>query len=281
MTRIYPPKPVPAFGDALGGSPNNEEILSPIFLVPSHLHSRRGPRVADATPNPFEREDTVNRNQIIEGDSANILQQIPEGAIDLIVTDPPYLVNYRDRDGRSLRNDNNAEAVMSVFAPMARAMKPNSYAICFAGWSALPQFTAAWEAKGLRIVSQIIWHKRYASRRSFTEYRHESAFVLARGRPAKPAQPVPSVMDWVYSGNKRHPTEKAVEILTPLIRSFSKPGELVCDPFSGSGSTSVAAALTGRDYLGIDIDPVHVAIAKARLEGVARYQAQSNRRAAA
>ncbi|MDX8353991.1 DNA methyltransferase [Cognatiyoonia sp. IB215182] len=216
----------------------------------------------------------MKRNQIIAGDSAQVLKDLPAGSVDLVVTDPPYLVNYRDRDGRTLRNDNDATGVMPVFVPMARVMKPDSYAVCFAGWSALPQFTAAWDAAGLRIVSQIIWQKRYASRKSFTEYRHESAFVLAKGNPRKPAHPLPSVMDWVYSGNRRHPTEKAVEIITPLIRSFSIPGDLVCDPFSGSGSTSVAAALCGRDYLGIDIDPKHVVTGKARLVGVARFQAQ-------
>jgi len=223
----------------------------------------------------------MQMNQIIEGNAADVLQTVQEGTIDLVVTDPPYLVNYRDRDGRSLRNDDNADGVMPVFAPMARAMKQNSYAVCFAGWSALPQFTAAWDAAGLRIVSQIIWQKSYASRKGFTEYRHESAFVLAKGNPAKPAHPLPSVMDWVYSGNRSHPTEKAVDILTPLVRCFSKPGDLVCDPFSGSGSTSVAAALSGRDYLGIDIDAQHVATAKARLAGVARFQAQAKGRAAA
>ena len=75
----------------------------------------------------------MHRNQIIKGDSAQILKELPAGALDLVVTDPPYLVNYRDRDGRSLRNDTNSDAVMSVFAPMARAMKRDSYAICFAG----------------------------------------------------------------------------------------------------------------------------------------------------
>lgn len=220
------------------------------------------------------------RNQIIEGDSARVLKEIPADSVDLIVTDPPYLVNYRDRDGRTLRNDTNAGGVMPVFQPIARVMKPNSYAVCFAGWSALPQFTSTWEAAGLRIVSQIIWQKSYASRKSFTEYRHESAFVLAKGNPAKPSHPLPSVMDWVYSGNRRHPTEKAVEIIAPLIRCFSKPGDLVCDPFSGSGSTSVAAALNGRDYIGIDIDTKHVATAKTRLAGVARYQAKAIGRAA-
>lgn len=213
----------------------------------------------------------MKRNLIFEGNAAQILQQLPQGSIDLVVTDPPYLVNYQDRSGRRLQNDDNPDGVMPVFAPMARAMKQDSYAICFAGWSALPQFTAAWEAAGLRIVSQIVWQKRYASRRGFTEYRHESAYVLAKGRPAQPKQPLPSVMDWVYSGNRRHPTEKAVEILAPLVRCFSRTGDLVCDPFSGSGSTSVAAALNGRDYLGIELDPAHVTTARVRMEGVARY----------
>ncbi len=215
----------------------------------------------------------MKRNLIIEGDAAHVLNTLPEGCVDLVITDPPYLVNYQDRLGSKLKNDDNPEGVLPVFAPMARAMTQDSYAICFAGWSALPQFTAAWEAAGLRIVSQIIWQKRYASRRGFTQYRHESAYVLAKGNPARPKQPVPSVMEWVYSGNRAHPTEKAVEILAPLVRCFSKAGDLVCDPFSGSGSTSVAAALNGRDYLGIDIDPKHVATAQARLAGVARYQA--------
>lgn len=215
----------------------------------------------------------MERNSIITGDAAQFLKNVAEGTIDLVVTDPPYLVNYRDRSGRSLQNDNNPDGVLPVFAPMARAMKANSYAICFAGWSALPQFSAAWEAAGLRIVSQIVWEKQYASRQGYTQYRHESAYVLAKGNPARPTNPLPSVMDWVYSGNRLHPTEKAVEIIAPLIRCFSKPGDLVCDPFSGSGSTSVAAALNGRDYLGIDIDDQHCITARARLAGVARFNA--------
>ncbi|MEM6713241.1 MAG: DNA methyltransferase [Pseudomonadota bacterium] len=215
----------------------------------------------------------MTSNSILCGDAAHILNTLPTRSIDLVVTDPPYLVNYHDRDGRSLINDDNPNGVLPVFDPLARVMKANSYAICFSGWSALPQFSAAWERAGLRIVSQIIWEKSYASRQSYTQYRHESAYVLAKGNPSKPANPLPSVMDWVYSGNKHHPTEKAVEILVPLIRAFSKPGDLVCDPFSGSGSTSVAAALSDRRYLGIDIDQAHVETAQKRLAGVERFKA--------
>lgn len=223
----------------------------------------------------------MQTNTILCGDAAAILQTMPAQSVDLVVTDPPYLVNYRDRTGRSLRNDDNADGVLPVFAPMARVMKPDSYAVCFSGWSALPQCGAAWEAAGLRIVSEIVWQKGYVSRRGYTAYSHESAYVLAKGNPARPVKPLPSVMDWVYSGNRRHPTEKAVEVIAPLIRCFSKPGDLVCDPFSGSGSTAVAAALCGRAYLGIDIDPAHVATAKARLAGVARFKAEGSAKVAA
>jgi site-specific DNA-methyltransferase (adenine-specific) len=226
--------------------------------------------------NPNRKDKEMILNDILCGNSADLLAQVPEGSIDLVVTDPPYLVNYRDRTGRSLQNDDNPDGVLPVFAPMARAMRQDSYAICFVGWSALPQFTAAWEAAGLRIVSQIIWQKDYTSRKGYTAYRHESTFVLAKGNPAKPANLLPSVMDWVYSGNRAHPTEKAVEIIAPLIRCFSNPGDLVCDLFSGFGSTAVAAALSNRQYLGIDIDPAHVATAKARLAGVARYRTEQN-----
>jgi site-specific DNA-methyltransferase (adenine-specific) len=67
-----------------------------------------------------------------------------------------------------------------------------------------------------------------------------------------------------------HPTEKSVSVLQPLIRSFSRPGDLVLDPFSGSGSTLVAAALSGRRYFGIDLETKYVELARRRVAGVER-----------
>lgn len=213
------------------------------------------------------------QNQIIHGDAAEVLAELQEGAIDLVITDPPYLVNYKDRQGRSLQNDDNPDGVLPVFEPLARSLKEDAYMICFCGWSAIPKFSAAWEKAGLRIVSQIVWKKSYASRTGYTAYQHEMAYVLAKGNPRKPSYPISSVQDWIYSGNKNHPTEKSVENISSLVRCFSNPDDLICDPFSGSGSTSVASVLNGRNYLGIDIDEKHVATAKARLAGAESYRA--------
>lgn len=146
--------------------------------------------------------------------------------------------------------------MLDAFPGIYQALKPDSLCICFYGWNRIDAFFEAWTAAGFRPVGHIVWHKSYASSTRFLRCCHEQAYVLAKGRPAKPARPIEDVQPWEYTGNRAHPTEKAVSILTPLIESFSQPGGLVLDPFSGSGSTSVAAALSGRRYLGIELDPV-------------------------
>lgn len=216
----------------------------------------------------------MEKNQILCGESASILKQIPTGSIDLVVTDPPYLCRYKDRDGRSVLNDNNSDAVLSVFDEIYRAMKPDSYCISFYGWKAVAEFTAKWSSLGFRTVGHFVWRKPYASKTGFARYCHESAFVLAKGHPKQPDNPINDVLPWEYTGNKAHPTEKAVSVIAPLVRSFSKRGDVVLDPFLGSGTTAVAAALTGRDYLGIELEPRYCEIARRRLGGITRKYAE-------
>jgi DNA modification methylase len=71
-----------------------------------------------------------------------------------------------------------------------------------------------------------------------------------------------------YSGNKLHPTQKPVAALVPLIRSFSLPGEVVFDPFAGSGSSCAAALLTGRKYIGIELNAEYFSEASRRMDRV-------------
>ena len=84
-------------------------------------------------------------------------------------------------------------------------------------------------------------------------YQHELAYVLAKGRPVSPREPIPDVLPWDNTGNRLHPSQKPVSALTPLIRAFSEPADVVLDPFCGSGSTLVAACAVGRAYVGIEL----------------------------
>lgn len=211
-------------------------------------------------------------NQIICGDSVEALKDLAPGSVDLAITDPPYLVNYIDRNGRRVANDSNADAVLPAFSGIYRALKQDSLCICFSGWTALDGFTSAWIKAGFRIIGHIVWIKPYASNSGQTAYHHESAYVLAKGRPKRPAKPFADVQEWVHSGNRFHPTEKSVENIAPMIRAFSKPGDVVLDPFLGSGTTAVAAALCDRNYVGIELEQKYCDLAQRRLAGVERYR---------
>lgn len=71
-------------------------------------------------------------------------------------------------------------------------------------------------------------------------------------------------MDMPYSGNKLHPTQTPIPALVSLIRSFSLQGETILDPFAGSGSTCAAALLSGRRYIGIEMDDAYRQLAIER-----------------
>ena len=203
---------------------------------------------------------------LILGDCIDKMRCMPSRSADLVLTDPPYVVAYKSRDGRSIANDQDDSWLQPVFTEVYRLLKPNSFAISFYGWNKVDAFMDAWRQAGLRVVGHVTFIKKYASNQSYLGYSHESAYLLAKGNPAKPAQPIRDVLEFRYTGNKLHPTQKPVAPLRQLIRSFSRPGDVVLDPFAGSGSTAVAAFLEKREFCAIEKMPEYFNIAHQRLE---------------
>jgi site-specific DNA-methyltransferase (adenine-specific) len=204
-------------------------------------------------------------NGVTCGDCIDIMAHMPAASVDFVLTDPPYLVRYRDRQGRRVANDDNDDWLKPAFAQIHRVLKPDAFCVSFYGWNKTDAFMTAWREAGFRIAGHIVFRKRYASSVRHLRYRHESAYLLAKGYPAFPATPVDDVIDWHYSGNRLHPTQKPVQSLKPLIAAFTSPGAVVADPFCGSGSTLVAAHELGRRFIGIDLDPDHHRTARNRL----------------
>ena len=124
-------------------------------------------------------------NRIIHGDCVQVMRQMPEASVDLVVTDPPYLVNYSDRRGCRVANDNNGSWVEPAFAEVYRLLKPDRLCISFYGWNHTETFMRAWKAAGLTPVGHFVWVKQYASKTGFTEARHEQAYLLAKGHPGE------------------------------------------------------------------------------------------------
>lgn len=208
-------------------------------------------------------------NTIARGDCIEIMRQIPANSVDFILTDPPYLVNFRDRTGRTLQNDTNADWLRPAMAEAFRVLKPNRLMLCYYGWPRAEKFLEAWRSAGLRPVGHMVFRKSYTTKSTdFLKYQHEQAYLLAKGRPTMIGAPISDVQRLLYTGNKLHPTQKAVMSLVPIIRAYSLPGDVVLDAFCGSGSTCAAALLTGRKYIGIELDAEYHLAASQRLERV-------------
>lgn len=207
-------------------------------------------------------------NTIVNGDCIEVMRQLPAQTIDFVLTDPPYLVNYLDRSRRSIHNDGNPVWLKPAMAEAYRLLKNDRLMLCFYGWSRVHHFMSAWMDAGFRPAGHIVFVKRYTSKTRFVRYQHEQAYLLAKGNPPLPAHAISDVQNFEYTGNTFHPTQKPVSALSPIIQAFTLPGDLVLDSFCGSASTCAAALLSGRHFLGIELDADYFRLASARMERI-------------
>lgn len=169
-------------------------------------------------------------NHIIYGDCLKIMRNMPGESVDMVLTDPPYLVNYKSRDGRSITGDNNGWWLKPAFSEIYRVLKKNSFLICFYGFQRADEFLFAWKSAGFKPLEHFVWKKNYPSSKGFAGRYHESAYLLGKGWPKQPPIIPPSVLEWQYTGNKLHPTQKPLVALLPLIRAYSRKDDIILDP---------------------------------------------------
>jgi adenine-specific DNA-methyltransferase len=219
---------------------------NPVIIGTSPNHSR-SPHGERRLPSPQARDHAraaIPSGRIIHGDCIRHMRAMPSRSVDFILTDPPYVTRYCDRSGRSVANDDNADWLAPAFAEMFRLLKPASFRVSFYGWNKIDLFMAAWRAAGFRPVGHIVFRKHYASKTGFLKSQHEAAYLLAKGDVERPALPVPDVLEWRYTGNRLHPTQKPVEVLTPLIQAFGRLGGVVLDALCCTQHNGSSVALS-------------------------------------
>ncbi|ENC9698000.1 DNA methylase, partial [Escherichia coli] len=145
-------------------------------------------------------------SRFIQGDCVRVMATIPGNGVDFILTDPPYLVGFRDRQGRTIAGDKTDEWLQPACNEMYRVLKKDALMVSFYGWNRVDRFMAAWKNAGFSVVGHLVFTKTYTSKAAYVGYRHECAYILAKGRPALPQKPLPDVLGWKYSGNRHHPT---------------------------------------------------------------------------
>ncbi len=201
----------------------------------------------------------------------------------MIWTDPPYGVNYVGRTAEALTIENDgAEGLRKLLVGGWAAATPvlvESAPFYVAGptGATAEDFLASFREAGWRYKQMLVWvkHRMVLGRQSY-HLRHE-AIYHGHGPGPNAGRMTTGGYRW-YGGDNHdsifevdsparspeHPTIKPVELIRPMLLNSSLPGEIVLDPFAGSGSTMVAAELTGRHAFMVELDPGYCDVIRRR-----------------
>jgi DNA modification methylase len=194
----------------------------------------------------------------------------------LMITDPPYGVNYepawRKRAGVNLNARKLGKVANDDRADWreAWALFPGSVAYVWHAGRHTSEVQQSLEASGFEMRSQIIWAKdRFALSRGHYHWQHEPCWYAVRGTTGTNwsgdrKQSTHWNMNSRDDDGHGHGTQKPVECMRRPIENNSSPGQAIYEPFSGSGTTIIAAEMTGRSCLAVEIDPAYVDVALLR-----------------
>lgn len=237
--------------------------------------SSPAPSTSGAEPTKEVRRMIIQENTIIHGDSLTVLRQMEPESVDAIITDPPYGINYVSQTGASIKNDKSPFIwfLYDAFRVLKSGEAGRGGLICFTRWDVEQTFIDAMKIAGFNVKSEVIWDKVYhgmGDTKAAFAPSHENIVFAVKGKYSFPGSRPKDLVTFpkINSSKMVHPTEKPVGLLANLISSVTKPGDLILDPFAGSGSTLVAAKKTGRRFIGIELDDDYFVTAQRRIEEV-------------
>lgn len=232
-------------------------------------------------------------NKIFNTDAIEAMQELEDGSIDLILTDPPYgLQPHAAGRGRGkLRKnsinvskwdsltDANLVSLMNDFMEQSfRVLKKGGAMVTFCATQKTADVLAAAEKSGLYYKTFGVWHKTNPlSRNMKIDFLHsvemwgyflkgtKSGTFNGEGKPVHDFVSCPTAVGKERKVGGGHIAQKPVKLMEHFVRLLSSPGEVVLDPFMGTGTTGVATLRLGRDFIGVEKDGKYFATAKARL----------------
>lgn len=225
----------------------------------------------------IEINNVYNENALLEMD-----KMIEEGLqVDLLVTDPPYkTITGGDSNGKnSERPKGMLGGNRKLFAHqnikisdwmerVYKVLKDGSHAYIFTNTLNLTEMLNESQRVGFKLHNLLVWKKNNCTPSQFYMKNCEYVLFLRKGKAkwindiggSKTVHEFNNII-----GNKNHPTEKPIDVLKFYINNSSNEGDLVFDPFMGSGSTAIAALETNRNYLGFEIDKEYYDVSIERI----------------
>jgi modification methylase len=270
---------------------------------------RRAPRLYPEVSAPLQLD------RILLGDCVAALEKLPAHCIDLVFADPPYNLQLQndlrrpdDSKVDAVDDDWDQFASFSAYDDFTRAwleacrrvMKPNAAIWVIGSYHNIFRVGTILQDLGFWILNDVVWRKtnpmpNFRGRR-FTNA-HETLIWAAREKSSRYTfnyealkagnEDVQMRSDWTIplctgeerlkdgTGRKLHPTQKPEALLARAILSSSRPGDVVLDPFFGTGTTGAVAKKLGRNFIGIEREDAYIAAALKRIAAVRPFSAEA------
>lgn len=206
------------------------------------------------------------------------MKRIPGNSIKMILTDPPYGIDYqsarkKDKNTRFPKIKNDKSPFIEFIKEMPRILKNDGCAMIFTRWDVQQQFIDELIKHGLKPKNVLIWDKMNHGmgdlKRSFGSRYESIIFVANNDFRFQNKRPVDIVkFNKVPPQKLIHPNEKPIELLQYLIEQCSAQGDAVLDCFMGSGTAGIACKNLNRQFIGIELDEQYFNIAKERIERI-------------
>lgn len=210
------------------------------------------------------------------GDCLDHLSKVPAKSVRLLLTDPPYGMAYQSNrrtaspQAPAIENDANIEDAINIFDAMLKAidtaMKDECHVLAFCNWRYEWSFIQCLEANGYDVSASLVWVKENHTSGDLKGFapKHER-IIHARRNGANITPRIPDVLTVTRQYDTGHPTEKPVMLLEQLINVTTVEGELVVDPFAGTGATAVSCINKNRQFFCVEMDEQWHTIATSRI----------------
>jgi site-specific DNA-methyltransferase (adenine-specific) len=223
---------------------------------------------------------------IYHGDALELLPLLPDGSIDLIITDPPFAIEFTAQRGNYNRTGNRVlegyrEISQSEYLTFSqewmdeayRVLSPSGSMYVFSGWNQLKAILSALDSAGFQTINHIIWKYQFGvfTRKKFVTSHYHILFVVKNSRhyTFNKIEHYPEDV-WVinreyWKGKLKTPTKLPLELVQKIVMYSSHPGDIILDPFLGSGTVAVAARKLGRKFIGFEIVEDYCRFARERI----------------
>ncbi len=231
--------------------------------------------------------EEIQIDNIYCGDSLKLMQKIPEEFVDLIVTDPPFAIEFKAKRGNYNRTANRVlegyneiskkdyyDFTINWMREAFRILKRNGSMYVFSGWNNLKDILNALDDVGFITINHLIWKYQFGvfTKRKYVTSHYHILFVVKDAKKYKfnKIEHYPEDV-WVikreyWTGKIKTPTKLPIELVKKILLFSSDEHDLVFDPFLGSGTVAVVSKMLNRHFIGIEIVPEYCAFAKTRIK---------------